>query len=427
MEEKLRKFYIHTFGCKVNQYESQAIRELLITNNYKETEIKKCDYLIINTCTVTSDADKSLRKFVRYAKKINQEVKIILIGCYVQLKKADNILGVYAMLNNYEKHDLVGFLEKRKTKYLDNIYSPLRISYFKSHTRAFVKIQDGCDNRCSFCSIWQARGKSRSRNLKEITQEVEKLIVNGYKEIVLTGICLGSYGKDLFPKIDIVDVIEKIEKIKGDFRIRLSSINPEDISTRLIDKFKNSSIFCPYLHLPLQSGSDKILKLMNRRYDSSKFYNLTTNLKKIHNFEFSTDVIVGFPQENEKDFRDTLELLKELSPIKIHIFPFSPHPNTSVFNLSDKIKSHIIKNRKKILMEEARKITREKIKKYIGKKLIMLSEKNGFGYSENYIKIKVTNQVPINNFLKVKILAFDESNNFALATLDNHLNPIFFS
>jgi len=379
------KFFLKTFGCKLNQYESQLIRENLISCGFQETDsIYDSQYVIVASCAVTQDSVKGMRKFISSARVKNPEIKIIVTGCWVnvypyQVRK----MQPYLALNNTQKYYLPAYLGKKDFKFKN------QISGFKSHHRAFVKIQDGCDNRCSYCCIWMARGKSHSRKPGEILDEIKNLVEAGYKEIVLTGLCLGDYGKDV--NYSIVKLLEEIEKLNYRFRMRLSSIEPQDITEELIEFLRRSEKFVPHLHIPLQSGSDRILKLMNRKYDCDYFANLVSKLKS-HNkkFQFSTDIMVGFPGEEEGDFLNTIKILKELSPVRVHIFPFSPRPGTPAFNFKNQVNSRIIWERKKKLQEEVNEIIKNNLESQIGKILQVLFERKKdkwwVGYSENYIK-----------------------------------------
>jgi len=379
------KFFLKTFGCKLNQYESQLIRENLLSCGFQETNsVYDSQYVIVASCAVTQDSVKGIRKFIGSVRAKNPRAKIIVTGCWVniyphQVKKTHP----YLTLNNREKYYLPAFLGKKDFQFKN------QISGFKSHHRAFVKIQDGCDNRCSYCCVWMARGKSQSRNPGEILEEIKNLVKAGYKEIVLTGLCLGGYGKDI--DYSIVKLLGEIEKLNYRFRIRLSSIEPQDVREELIEFLRKSEKLVPHLHIPLQSGSDRILKLMNRKYDCHYFANLVSKLKSCNEkFQFSTDVMVGFPGEEEGDFLNTVKILKELSPVKVHIFPFSPRPETPAFNLKCQISPKVVWERKKKMQKDVDEIIKNALENQIGQTLQVLFERKRDkwweGYSENYIK-----------------------------------------
>jgi threonylcarbamoyladenosine tRNA methylthiotransferase MtaB len=404
------KFVFKTFGCKLNQYESELIRENLILAGLKEVEdLLSAQYLIVASCAVTQDSIKGMRKFISSARKKNPGIKVIILGCVVNLypEEVKSIKPDLA-LDNIEKYNLPAVIGSKKIKFQN------KISEFKSHHRAFVKIQDGCNNKCSYCCVWMARGKSRSRNRDQILEEIKILLSKGYKEIVVTGLCVGDYGKDIGSSL--VDLLKEIEKLDNEFRIRISSIEPQDVGQELIDFLTCSEKTVPHLHIPLQSGSDRILKLMNRKYDTSYYKDVIKKLKKVSKkFQFSTDIIVGFPAEEERDFQSTITILRELSPVRVHIFPFSPRPKTPVFDFQPRVSCKIIWERKKRLQEEVRRIIRGNLENQIGANLTVLFErkKGGFwvGYSENYIPCFLKGEKDLNGeFQNVRVISVDKSN-----------------
>ena len=302
----------HTLGCKVNQYDTQSIRERFLEHGFQE-ELKtgKADIYLINTCTVTANADQKSRSAIRRCISENPKAKIIVTGCLV--KKDSRQLA---------KIKGISFIVSKS-------FFAEGISSFHSHTRAFLKIQDGCDNSCAYCKVPLVRGRSRSRALAEVVKDARSLAKNGFKEIVLTGICLGAYGRDLEPKTSLVEVIEALEKIRGILRLRLSSIEAGDVTDALITKMAESKKLCPHLHIPIQSGDDKILKEMRRRYTRSYYIKLVKRIKrKIPGLSLTTDCLVGFPGETERNFKNTLGLIKCIVPLKVHIFPYSRREGT---------------------------------------------------------------------------------------------------
>ncbi|UCB57492.1 MAG: tRNA (N(6)-L-threonylcarbamoyladenosine(37)-C(2))-methylthiotransferase MtaB [Candidatus Omnitrophota bacterium] len=411
------KFY--TLGCKVNQYETQGLRELLLEAAFKEEKGKKADIYIVNTCTVTDEADRDSRRLIRGAFRLNPESRIIVTGCYANEVPLD-ILGMsdkIHILPNQQKHRIIDFLsstnyELRTTN--NGKFTPLKISDFKGHERAFVKIQDGCSNFCSYCKVPLVRGVSRSRPQKEIIAECKRLVKRGFKEIVLTGICLGAYR---YRDIELAQALEALENIKGEFRLRLSSIEPNLISNKLIEIMANSKRICPHLHIPLQSGDNNILKKMNRRYSIKDYLSLITKLnKKIKNIAITTDVLVGFPQEKEKNFRNTMRALKEICPLRTHVFSFSPRAKTAAFNLEGHIEKEVVKARADLLKKVASACSYKFRKRFLGKRLEVLIESqrdkksSSFcGYSENYIRIIVENadKKDINSLREVKVKTVD--------------------
>jgi len=398
---KTIKFY--TLGCKVNQYDTQAIREHFISAGFQELEDHKpADVYVINTCTVTHKADAESLNFIRKAKRENQKAKIIVTGCLTELdsNKISEIEGIYHIVKNKDRsrirESIVKLGKSNGHCDINENYDQGGISYFKGHTRAFLKVQDGCNNFCSYCKVPFVRGQSRTRALNDILAEANRLVYNGYKEIVLCGVCLGSYGKDLAPKNDLVDLIDKLENINGLMFIRLSSIEPTDVTYALINKMSGSKKICAHLHIPLQSGDDKILKNMNRNYSGSDYLNLILRLKKnIPDFSLTTDVLVGFPQETEERFQNTLKLIKEVLPLKVHIFPYSPRRGTQAaakFNHQSCPK--IIKERIARLRGIAKDCSLKFKKQFLGRDMRVLIENRckenpefWQGHTGNFLKI----------------------------------------
>ncbi|MDP3143731.1 MAG: tRNA (N(6)-L-threonylcarbamoyladenosine(37)-C(2))-methylthiotransferase MtaB [Candidatus Omnitrophota bacterium] len=401
----MKTFKLYTLGCKVNQYETQAIREDFISAGFSEVNLKKpADIYVINSCTVTGRADSKSLDLIRKARQENPLAKIILTGCLVSGKDAKMYkkLGADLIVSNQWKNQLVGIVKSKKPigKKATSEFLPLKISGFKGHSRVFVKIQDGCNNICAYCKIPLVRGKSRSRPLSDIKKEVERLVKKGFKEIVLTGICLGDYGSGLPIRegrlIDITDVIEELEKIKAGFRVRLSSIEAKDISQRLIEKLSKSKRLCRHLHIPFQSGDNEILKKMQRKYSVSDYLLTVKKLrKKIPDIAITTDIMVGFPAEKERNFKNTLRFVEQVSPSRTHIFPFSPRPGTSAWGLSDRIPTARIKKREELVRELADRMAQDFYREFKNHTLTVLTEhrrdkQSGLlkGYSENYIPVK---------------------------------------
>ncbi len=345
------------------------MREQLLRAGLKETNSNTpADLYIVNTCTVTANADRESRRFIRHSTKENPNAAVVAAGCYVE-KDADVIKGIdkrIIILRNKDKGKIEKWclapLSLTNSKVPGTIFqSPFFITHFKDHTKAFVKIQDGCDNFCSYCKVPYVRGAPKSRDKDEIIQEAESLLENEYKELVLAGICLGAYGKDLNPHtkdfgvgvneaISLKDILLSIVELEGDFRIRLSSIEMQDVTEGLIDIIKNNSKICNHLHIPLQSGDDKILRKMNRKYSSVEFIKKVERVReKIKNVAISTDVMVGFPGETDEAFENTLKCIKLIEPMRTHIFTYSKREGTSAFNLGADINKDKIKQRYAIL------------------------------------------------------------------------------
>lgn len=413
----MKRIKLFTLGCKVNQYETQAIREGFFKKGYKESDNGKADIYIINTCTVTQTADRKSREYIYRSIRKNPKAKIVVTGCLVEKDKdkIENISGVDFIVPNVQKNRIAEIISDADDSFLsDNRrYDDLCISDFAKHSKAFIKIQDGCDNRCSYCKVSVVRGVSRSRRLENIIDEASCLIKNDYKELVLTGICLGSYGKDLKEKIDLVDVIDQVESINGGFRIRLSSIEAKDVTDRLIKKMVQSPRLCRHLHVPFQSGDDEILRLMNRKYTKDYYVNLVKKIRRhIPMVGITTDIMVGFPGEAEKRFRNSVDFLEEVRPHRMHIFPYSPRKHTAAFSFKDRIAPHIVKERLNHLQGLAKKYSYEYRKSFLNEELEVLVEnrpdKNlglATGYSDNYIKMLIKDKkVSPMKLVKTKVI-----------------------
>ncbi|MDD2680088.1 MAG: MiaB/RimO family radical SAM methylthiotransferase [Candidatus Omnitrophica bacterium] len=392
-----------TLGCKVNQYDTQSIRERFLEHGFKEElrASRKAGTYLINTCTVTANADHKSRLAIRRCINENPKAKIIVTGCLVknESRQLAKIKGISLIVE--------------KSFFAEGI------SNFQSHTRAFLKIQDGCDNSCAYCKVPLARGRSRSRPLAEIIKEARRLAKNGFKEIVLTGICLGAYGRDLKPKRGLVEAIAALEKIGGILRIRLSSIEAGDVSEALINKIAASKKLCRHLHIPMQSGDDEILKKMRRRYTRGYYLKLIKKLKqKIPGLSLTTDCLVGFPGEAERHFGNTLKLIKRVTPLKVHIFPYSRRAGTfAAANLCGEISPLIIKKRINRLKSCAELCAKDYKKSFLGARLPVLFEGESKeikghweGYSDNYIRVWLKSRRSLKNklvFVRLKGISGD--------------------
>ena len=421
----MRRVKFYTLGCKVNQYDTQSIREKFLNSGFKEIDNgKKADVYVINTCTVTRRADADSLNFIRRAKRENPGANIFVTGCLAELD-ADKIRSInkkIIIIKNKDK-DRILFLTgkpacRQAGRLTGNGLTSKGISFFKGHTRAFLKVQDGCNNFCSYCKVPLVRGVSRSRPLKEIAQEANRLVENGFKEIVLCGICLGAYGKDLKPEQNLVDIIETLEEIEGLLRIRLSSIEAGDVTDELIKKIAESKKLCRHLHIPIQSGDDRILKIMHRPYTRSAYLALIRKIKrKIPQIAITTDVLVGFPGESEANFGNTLNLIKEIAPLKVHIFPYSKRPGTYACNFKNGIEPKLIKERILRLKNAADACARVYKKQFSNKKMEVLIEGKTKesatcweGYTDNYIKVLVKSAKGLKNRIipvKLRIIEKD--------------------
>lgn len=386
-----------TYGCKLNQYETELMTEKLENFGYivVNGEVES-DVFVLNTCAVTSEAARKVRQEIRKLRKKYPNSKIIAVGCYSQIGHEDlKKEGVDLILGNKEKKNIHLFIDKTgvfaDAKYWldDEIDGEIITSSLAERTRAFVKIEDGCDNVCTYCAIRFARGmKIRSKPVDVVVNEVIRLVKKEYREIVITGLNLGKYG--FGEGYNLPYLVKRLAKIKGDFRIRLSSINPEDINDELINVIVNEEKICNHLHIPLQSGSEKILERMKRGYNQKKYFEVVEKLRNIDpTFSITTDVIVGFPGETENDFEETLKVVREVKFSKVHGFRYSDREGTAASNFENKVPGNIKKDRIVELEKVSRKISKEYKKMLLGKNVKVLIEgvKQGIysGYDEYYI------------------------------------------
>lgn len=408
------KAAIHTLGCKVNIYESEYIINILKENGYQIVDFdSKADIYIINTCTVTNTSDKKSEKMIKRARKQNKDAIIIAMGCHAQIK-GDNI-DADIIIGNKDKSKIISLIEeyqenKNKIKRiynLDNVsFEDMYISSFNSHTRAFVKIQDGCDAFCSYCIIPYARGPIRSKDPKTVIKEITSLVENGYKEIILTGIHTGKYGKDI--NYTFEQLLKDIIKIKNLYRIRISSIEINELTDPILDLIKDNKIIAKHLHIPLQSGSDKILKLMDRKYDLKFYKDRIEKIRKmIKDVSITTDLIVGFPNEDEKDMEDTLKFIKEIKFTKIHTFPYSKREGTKAASMENQIDETIKRKRVKTVLELSDQLEQDFYQSKLNKteEVIIEQTKDGksYGYTSNYIKVEIDSPLKPNEVISVKI------------------------
>ncbi len=371
---KLKKVKFQTLGCRVNQYETQAMREKLFKSGFVETKnLDEADLFVLNTCTVTAESDRKSRYLIRKMHRVNPETKIIVTGCYAE-RNVEEILeieGVTEVLRQNEK-DLI--VEKALLHFdIENSefsqcrgqeedkmhgrdrYSDLSVSSFEGRARAFVKIQDGCNHACAFCKVVIVRGRARSRRFDEVVEEAETLVRAGFKEVVLAGIQLGAYGDGLGDSESLASLCRRLLEVSGLERLRLSSIEPTDVSDELIQLMAESPKFCPHLHIALQSGDAEVLKNMNRRYGPKFYKELVHKInRKVDFFALTCDVMTGFPGETQEQFQNTIELLNELKPLKIHAFPYSPREGTRAARMEDTIEHSEADRRIKFLQAEGR-------------------------------------------------------------------------
>lgn len=407
MEKQTKTFMAFTFGCKVNTYESEAVCEELLRAGYLQVKKAPADIYLVNTCAVTNNAENTCLEKIRSLSKNFPLSKIAVFGCFAQLhpEKIREIPHVQVLVGSDSKDQIAAMLnnikpvENVKKSLRNAAYEELSISSFSSKIRAFVKIQDGCDNFCSYCIIPQTRGKSRSRKHEDILKEISRLVPLNYKEIVLTGIDMGSYEDG--PEYHLEELIEDILQLKNkDFRLRIGSLEASQINDRIISTYASNPRLVPHIHIPLQSGSEKILELMGRKYSLDAFYQLTAKLKsQIKDLALSTDIIVGFPNESEDDFLQTCAFVKKVGFMRLHVFPYSLRPYTKAAYMKDQISRMCSKNRVRVLEGIGQKLAEEYKESYYGRQVHLLIEEeldkvNNMrvfrGYSENYMDLKIT-------------------------------------
>jgi threonylcarbamoyladenosine tRNA methylthiotransferase MtaB len=397
----------YTLGCKVNQYETEAITEIFENAEYKVVNFEdKADVYVINTCTVTNLSDRKSRQMIRKAKKNNDGAIVAVIGCYAQTspEEVQNIPGVNLIIGTKERRNIINYIERieegrGQLNVVDNImntrdFEELQIDLYKERTRAFLKIQEGCNQFCAYCIIPYARGPIRSREPENVLKEVWKLSENGFKEVVLTGIHLASYGKDI-KHTSLIEILKNIHKIPGIERIRFGSIEPNTITAEFIEVIKGLNKLCPHFHISLQSGCDETLRRMNRKYSTLEYRNAIESLRKnISDVAITTDVIVGFPGETNEEFSQTVKFLQEISFAQMHVFKFSPRKGTPAATFQDQVQPEIKEERSNILLKLSKLKRSEYLSNYIGRIMPVLFEqelanKEGMieGLTTNYIKV----------------------------------------
>ncbi|MBU3203011.1 tRNA (N(6)-L-threonylcarbamoyladenosine(37)-C(2))-methylthiotransferase MtaB [Clostridium algidicarnis] len=403
------KVAFSTLGCRVNQYESEAMAEKFIREGYEIVDFDGfSDVYVINTCTVTNMGDKKSRQIIGRARRENPEAIIAVVGCYAQISSTEVSLieGVNVVLGTRNKGDIVYFVNRARDENKQIIkvgqvlknhdFEDLNIEEYQDRTRAFIKIQDGCNRFCSYCLIPYARGGVCSKDPDKVIQEIKNLAKHGFKEVILSGIHTASYGVDLDGNVTLVDILSLIEEIPGIERVRIGSIDPTFFTDEVLRKIKGLKKLCHHFHLSLQSGCDETLERMNRKYTSKEYKNIVEKLRETYDdVSITTDVIVGFPGESQEEFEKTYEFLKEIKLSKTHVFKFSPRKGTKAETMKDQVDGNIKDERSHRLIELNLINEKEFINKFIGKTFKVLYEQevlkeNGVyeGYSENYIKIK---------------------------------------
>jgi threonylcarbamoyladenosine tRNA methylthiotransferase MtaB len=414
MEQEVnKKFKIITLGCRTNQYESQAYRDQLETLGYTEAQSHEtAEICIVNTCTVTESADSSSRHAIRQLGRENPGTQLLITGCFAerQPEAVRQLGGVTHVIPNAEKENLLSKI------FPDESLPEFSIKHFESHTRAFVKVQDGCNSFCTYCIIPYVRGRSRSRTPEDILIEVRNLIASGFKEIVITGINVGDYDGGVAKgekPITLANLIRLVDQEPGLERLRVSSIDPDEVDDDLADAILNGKSTCHSMHIVLQSGSNVILKRMNRKYSRQVFQETIDRLTKASpDFTFTTDIIVGFPGETDADFVDTLSVMHEVKFAKVHMFPYSDRPRTRSILMPNKVPNDVIKFRKQEILRLSEKIAYDLREKYVGRRMTILTESRDkdrpnfiSGHTENFLMVWIENEhLGSNRLVEVELL-----------------------
>lgn len=404
---EVKKVAFCSLGCKVNQYETNAMAQKFIEHGYEVVEFDEyADVYIVNTCTVTNVADRKSRQMLRRAKEINKDATLVACGCYAQVAKEElkKIPEIDLIIGNNEKNDIIQIVEnhiaqKGAEDLVSDVmykldYVELGTTTYTEKTRAVIKVQDGCDRFCSYCLIPYARGHIRSRKIENVIEEIKKVVEEGINEVVITGIHIASYGRDFKGKnIGLIDLLEEINKIQGLHRIRLGSIEPTIITDEFVERLSKLDKICDHFHLSLQSGCTETLKRMNRRYTTEEFRDVTKRLRsKFPNAALTTDIIVGFPGETDDEFNTTYEFLKDIAFYKMHIFKYSQRKGTKAAVMPNQVDGKIKEERSKKLIELSNENEYNYNKKYIGKQVeVLFEEREGEylkGHTTNYIVVK---------------------------------------
>lgn len=402
------KVAFETLGCRVNQYETEAMIEKFIKSGYDIVNFGElADVYVINTCTVTNMGDKKSRQMISRARRTNSKAIIAVVGCYSQIapEKVSKISGVDIVIGTRNKGDIVEKVEEyicKKEQIIlvedvmkNNVFEELNIENYRNKTRAFLKIQDGCNNFCSYCLIPFARGGVCSKEPKKVIKEIKKLVENGFKEVTLSGIQIALYGTDSKDNLGLIDLLEEVDKIEDIERVRIGSISPKYFKDEIIDRFSKLKKLCPHFHLSLQSGCDETLRRMNRGYTTEEYKHIVQKLReKIKDVSITTDIIVGFPGESEEEFKKTYEFLEEIKLSKMHIFKYSPRVGTKACEIKEQIDGNIKDKRSNSLINLNKKLEKDFTNKFLKKELKVLYEEksnleeNSYeGYTPNYIKV----------------------------------------
>ena len=409
-----KKFKVVTLGCRTNQYESQAYSDQLDAMGYTPAkDNEQAEICIVNTCTVTESADTTSRYEIRRLARENPGSKIVVTGCYAE-KNPQAVMaigGVTEVIANKDKEKLINKVFQSEE------LPEFSIKRFEAHTRAFLKVQDGCNSFCTYCIIPYVRGRSRSRPMDEVLQEAKNLIANGYKEIVLTGINIGDFdgAKNEGETPDrLADLVRAVDGLEGLERLRISSIDPDEVDDDLLDAVINGKKTCHSMHIVLQAGSNVVLKRMNRKYTRQIFFDTVERLKEASpHFTFTTDIIVGFPGETDSDFAETLDVMEQVKFAKVHMFPYSPRERTRAALMPNKVAPEVIKERKQRVLRQAERNSFELRELYVGRKMMVLTESSDSlnqneisGHTDNFLNVIVNGEnLKPNQLIEVELVA----------------------
>ena len=404
-------FKVYSLGCKVNSYECSALSSLLLSKGYQEAKGDDCDIVIINTCSVTATADQKSRQHIRKMMKNYPNAICVVMGCYSQgnMEYISKEIAPQILLGTSHRNEIPELIEqylKDKKPIVrvdknprDFKYEELGVTSFSENVRAYLKIQDGCDNFCTYCLIPYRRGKMRSRSKENVVAEAKYLISQGYQEIVLTGIHVGGYGRDL-DDTSFSDLVDELCHLDGLNSLRISSIEESEIDDHLIDLVVNNKVLAKHLHIPLQSGSETVLKRMNRKYDKAAFLSKLQHIRKAcPNIALTTDVIVGFPGETEEEFKETFDFIKECDFNMLHVFPFSAREGTAAYLMKNQVNPQVKKERARILIELSNQLWDKYVDQFVDKEVEVLIEENltqenaSLGHTTNYINVKIANNM----------------------------------
>jgi threonylcarbamoyladenosine tRNA methylthiotransferase MtaB len=432
------KVAFSTLGCRVNQYESEAMTEKFLREHYEVVSYDSfADVYVINTCTVTNMGDKKSRQMISRARRQNSEAVIAVVGCYSQIapEEVSKIEGVDVVLGTRNKGDIIYWVNRAREERAqmvevndvlrNNVFEELNIEEYQTKTRAFLKIQDGCNRFCSYCLIPFARGAVCSKKPEKVMEEVRELAKNGFKEIILSGIHTASYGIDLEGKVNLVSLLEDIDKVEGIERIRIGSIDPTFFTEGVIERIVKLKKLCPHFHLSLQSGCDETLKRMNRQYTTKDYREVVEDLRKhIPDVSITTDIIVGFPGETDEEFNKTYEFLRDIKLTKMHIFKFSPRKGTRAAEMKAQIDGDTKEQRSSKLIVLSSLNEAEFMQKFVGRTMDVLyehlndKETNKYeGYTQNYVKVITEyNRDVEGQILNTKII--DSNEEFIIGKID---------